>query len=67
MTTAQTQTYTFDELKLELGEKLSPVTAAYETYGELNESLAARRRFVARLMPNSSIVLALAVLYNSSF
>ena len=36
MTTAQTQTYTFDELKLESGEKLSPVTAAYETYGELN-------------------------------
>jgi homoserine O-acetyltransferase/O-succinyltransferase len=36
----ETQFYTFgespDELKLESGEKLGPITLAYETYGELN-------------------------------
>ncbi len=35
-----TQTYTFahspDELTLESGEKLGPITLAYETYGKLN-------------------------------
>ena len=36
----QTQTFTFayppDELTLESGEKLGPITLAYETYGKLN-------------------------------
>jgi len=31
-----TQTYTFDSLKLESGDKFGPVTLAYETYGCLN-------------------------------
>ncbi len=30
------QAFSFDELKLESGETLSPVTLAYETYGKLN-------------------------------
>jgi homoserine O-acetyltransferase/O-succinyltransferase len=38
--TNPTQTYAFahspDELTLELGEKLGPITLAYETYGKLN-------------------------------
>ena len=38
--TNPTQTYTFayppDELTLESGEKLGPITLAYETYGKLN-------------------------------
>ncbi|MCX5694601.1 MAG: homoserine O-acetyltransferase [Candidatus Omnitrophica bacterium] len=33
----QTQTFTFDQLKLESGEKFGPVTLAYETYGCLNK------------------------------
>ncbi len=33
----QPQTFIFDELPLESGEKISPVTIAYETYGELND------------------------------
>ena len=33
----QPQTFVFDELPLESGEKISPVTIAYETYGELND------------------------------
>ena len=32
----QTQSFTFDSLKLETGEKFGPVTVAYETYGVLN-------------------------------
>src|SRR5512139_197505 len=32
----ETQYFTFAELLLENGEKLSPVTLAYETYGSLN-------------------------------
>lgn len=32
----ETQYFTFEELLLENGEKLSPVTLAYETYGSLN-------------------------------
>ena len=32
----ETEYFEFDELKLENGEKLSPVRIAYETYGELN-------------------------------
>jgi homoserine O-acetyltransferase len=32
----QAQSYTFDELALESGEKLGPITIAYETYGKLN-------------------------------
>ena len=39
--TSQTQTYIFakppEELTLESGEKLGPITLAYETYGKLNE------------------------------
>lgn len=33
----QTQTFSFDVLKLESGEKFGPVTLAYETYGVLNK------------------------------
>ena len=33
----QTKYFTFDELKLENGEKLGPITIAYETYGKLNQ------------------------------
>lgn len=33
----KTQYFTFDELALESSEKLSPVTLAFETYGELNK------------------------------
>jgi len=33
---AQTQTFTFDFLKLESGEKFGPITLVYETYGLLN-------------------------------
>src|SRR6185436_8137256 len=34
----ETKYYTFDEpLKLRSGEKLGPITLAYETYGKLNE------------------------------
>ncbi|MBF0503811.1 MAG: homoserine O-acetyltransferase [Candidatus Omnitrophica bacterium] len=32
----QTQYFTFDELRLENGEKLGPVTIAFETYGQLD-------------------------------
>ena len=32
----RTQDYTFDALKLDCGRTLSPVTVAYETYGQLN-------------------------------
>lgn len=32
----QTQTFTFDFLKLESGEKFGPITLVYETYGLLN-------------------------------
>jgi homoserine O-acetyltransferase/O-succinyltransferase len=32
----RTQHYTFDALKLDCGRTLSPVTVAYETYGQLN-------------------------------
>lgn len=34
----KTQEFTFNELKLESGEKFGPITLAYETYGKLNES-----------------------------
>lgn len=34
----ETKSYTFDSLKLESGEVLSPVTVAYEVYGKLNAS-----------------------------
>ena len=33
----QTQSFTFESLKLESGEKFGPVTLAYETYGKLNQ------------------------------
>ncbi len=33
----KTQVFTFDSLKLESGEKLGPVSLAYETYGVLNK------------------------------
>ncbi len=33
----QTQSFTFESLKLETGEKFGPVTLAYETYGVLNQ------------------------------
>ena len=33
----QTQTFTFDSLKLDSGEKFGPVTLAFETYGALNK------------------------------
>jgi homoserine O-acetyltransferase len=33
----ETKYFTFDELKLENGEVLGPVTIAYETYGQLNK------------------------------
>ena len=33
----QTQTFTFDALKLESGEEFGPITLAYETYGLLNK------------------------------
>ncbi|MFA5093422.1 MAG: alpha/beta fold hydrolase, partial [Candidatus Omnitrophota bacterium] len=33
----KTQSFTFDSLKLESGEKFGPVTLAYETYGLLNK------------------------------
>ncbi|MDD5097516.1 MAG: alpha/beta fold hydrolase, partial [Candidatus Omnitrophica bacterium] len=32
----ETQSFTFDSLKLESGEKFGPITLAYETYGVLN-------------------------------
>lgn len=34
---AKTEYFTFDELKLESGQSLGPVTLVYETYGELNK------------------------------
>ncbi|MFA5287666.1 MAG: homoserine O-acetyltransferase [Candidatus Omnitrophota bacterium] len=33
----ETQSFTFDSLKLESGEKFGPVTLVYETYGALNK------------------------------
>jgi homoserine O-acetyltransferase len=36
----QTKYFTFDELTLENGEKISPVTIAYETYGQLDAKKA---------------------------
>ncbi|MDP2044316.1 MAG: homoserine O-acetyltransferase, partial [Candidatus Omnitrophota bacterium] len=33
----QTQTFAFDALKLESGERFGPITLAYETYGVLNK------------------------------
>lgn len=38
MNTVKTQFLNYDSLKLQTGETLSPVTIAYETYGELNEA-----------------------------
>ncbi len=33
----KTQSFSFDSLKLESGERIAPVTIAFETYGKLNE------------------------------
>ncbi|MDD5409358.1 MAG: alpha/beta fold hydrolase, partial [Candidatus Omnitrophica bacterium] len=33
----KTQSFSFDSLKLESGEKFGPVSLAYETYGSLNK------------------------------
>ncbi len=38
MKTIETQFFTYEALKLRTGETLSPVTLAYETFGELNKT-----------------------------
>jgi homoserine O-acetyltransferase len=38
MKTIETQFFTYDSFTLQTGNSLSPVTLAYETYGELNET-----------------------------